>query len=246
VTALDDVRRFPQAESWAAMFDEHESGEVPPSTTLKEGGVMRETTDASAEQGLSDQASATVRDAASAAQEKASELREQGSLRLREQFDQRSNQAGSQVRSLAEALRRGGGDLSSEGDASGARLAEQAADRIDRVGSYLEQKRGDELMRDIETFARRRPWMLAGLGVLAGVAAARFLKASSEQRYGDYRRATGQLWPSRSGVGAGSVTYDRAQLVGGGYARNTGVVGSDVPSALSDAPLARDPYAGPR
>jgi hypothetical protein len=51
---------------------------------------MRETTDASAEQGLSDQASATVQDAASAAQEKAS-LREQGSLRLREQFDQRSN-----------------------------------------------------------------------------------------------------------------------------------------------------------
>jgi hypothetical protein len=41
-------------------------------------------------------------------------------------------------------------------------------------------------MRDVEGFARRRPWMLAGLGLLGGVAAARFVKASSEKRYGAY------------------------------------------------------------
>ena len=45
-------------------------------------------------------------------------------------------------------------------------------------------------MRDVEDFARRRPWMLAGLGMLGGVAAARFVKASSEQRYSDYRGRT--------------------------------------------------------
>jgi ElaB/YqjD/DUF883 family membrane-anchored ribosome-binding protein len=207
---------------------------------------MTETTEASAEQGLSDQASAKVQDAASVAQEKASELREQGSARLRDQFDRRSNEAGSQVRSLAEALRRSGGDLSSEGNTSGARLAEQAAERIERVGGYLEQKSGDELMRDIETFARRRPWMLAGLGMLAGVAAARFMKASSEQRYGDYRRTTGQQWPTRAGVGSTGGAYGRGELAGSGYGADAGVVGSDVPSALSDDPLAREPYAGTR
>jgi ElaB/YqjD/DUF883 family membrane-anchored ribosome-binding protein len=207
---------------------------------------MTETTDASAEQGLTDQASAKVQDAASAAQEKASELREQGSARLRDQFDQRSNRAGSQVRSLAEALHRSGNDLSSEGNASGARLAEQAADRIDRFGGYLEQKSGDELMRDIETFARRRPWILAGLGLLAGVAAARFVKASSEQRYGDYRRTTGQQWPTRQGLVGTSGAYGRGELGGGGYGADARVVDSDVPSALSDDPLARDPYASTR
>ena len=95
-----------------------------------------------------------MHDAASAAQEKASEVREQGSTRLRDQFDERSNQAGSQVRSLADALRRSGDDLSNEGNTSGARVAGQAADRIERVGTYLEQKSGDEVMREIETFAR--------------------------------------------------------------------------------------------
>ena len=39
--------------------------------------------------------------------------------------------------------------------------------------------------------------MLAGLGVLAGVAAARFMKASSDQRYSDSRRATERGAPYR-------------------------------------------------
>jgi ElaB/YqjD/DUF883 family membrane-anchored ribosome-binding protein len=203
------------------------------------------TDEARGQQGRSDQASAKVQGAASAAQEKAADLREQGSARLRDQFDQRSNQAGSQVRSLAEALRRSGNDLSDEGNGNAAQLTGQAADRIERLGSYLEQKRGDELMRDVETFARRRPWMLAGLGMLAGVAAARFMKASSEQRYGDYRR-TSEQWPSRQGVAASSGAYGGGELVGGGYGQDSSVAGAEVPSAFSDDPLARDPYAGTR
>jgi hypothetical protein len=202
---------------------------------------MTQATDQAAGQGLTDQASAKVQDAASVAQEKAAELREQGSARLRDQFDQRSTQAGSQVRSLAEALRRSGDDLRNEGNTSGARLAAQAADRIQRVGSYLEQKRGDELTRDVETFARRRPWMLAGLGMLAGVAAARFMKASSEQRYGDYRQAQ---WPTRQGS-AGGGAYPSGELVSGGYGAGAGVVGSHMP-VLSDDPPARDRYTGTR
>ena len=73
------------------------------------------TDQAGPQEGLAGQASAKAQDAASAAQEKASELREQGSARLRDQFDQRSSQAGTQVRSLAEALRRSGNDLQQRG-----------------------------------------------------------------------------------------------------------------------------------
>jgi ElaB/YqjD/DUF883 family membrane-anchored ribosome-binding protein len=152
-----------------------------------------------------------VQDAGSAAQEKASELREQGTARLRDQFDQRSSQAGTQMRSLAKALRRSGDELGSEGNGGTAQqLTGQAADRIERLGGYLEQKSGDELMRDIETFARRRPWMLAGLGALVGAAAARFMKASSEQRYGDYRRTSSQ-WANGAQVPASSATGTAAQ-----------------------------------
>ena len=149
------------------------------------------------------------------------------------------------MRSLAEALRRSGNDLGNEGNGNAAQLTGQAADRIERLGTYLEQKRGDELMRDVEAFARRRPWMLAGIGMLAGVAAARLMKASSEQRYGDYRRTPGQQWPTRPGVVGTGGAYGRGELASGGYGADAGIVGSDVP-ALSDDPAARDPYAGTR
>jgi ElaB/YqjD/DUF883 family membrane-anchored ribosome-binding protein len=146
---------------------------------------MAKTTDEAAQQeGLTEQASSKVQEATSVAQEKASELREEGSARLRDQFDQRSTQAGSQARSLAGALRRSGNDLNNEGNSGAAQLTSQAANRLERLGSYLEEMSGDDVVRDLERFARRRPWMLAGLGLMAGAAAARFMKASSEQRYG--------------------------------------------------------------
>jgi ElaB/YqjD/DUF883 family membrane-anchored ribosome-binding protein len=159
---------------------------------------------ASQQEGLTEQASAKVQEATSVAQEKASELKEQGSARLREQVDQRSTQVGTQVRSLAESLRRSGNDLRSEGNANAAEFTTQAADRLERVGSYLEGLRGEDVMRDVESFARRRPWMLAGVGLLAGVAAARFMKASSEQRYDD-RRELSQIGYSTSQVSSGAT-----------------------------------------
>jgi hypothetical protein len=189
---------------------------------------------------LASQASAKVQDAASAVQEKASELGEQGSVRLREQFDQRSTKAGSQVRSLAEALRRSGNDLSNEGSSDASQLTGPAADRIERLGAYLEQTSGDELMREIETFTRRRPWMLAGIGMLAGAAAARIMKASSEQRYDSYRQ-TSQQWPTRSGT-----AQRQLPTPSGGDIGESGVAGSDVPGALRDERLPRGRYAGTR
>jgi len=200
------------------------------------------------QEGLASQATAKVEDAASAAQEKASELREQSSARLRDQFDQRSTQAGSQVRSLAKALRRSGNELGKEGNSNAAQLTTRAADRIERVGSYLEQKSGDELMRDIEMFARRRPWMLAGIGMVTGVAAARFMKASSEQRYGDYRRSSGQL-PTRPDVPNSTTgrSYEQAQLSSEtAKPGDEATVRADVSDAPSDDPLVPDPYAGTR
>lgn len=154
---------------------------------------MANTVERRDQEGLVGQASAQVQEAGSAAQEKVSELREEGSARLRDQLDQRSTQAGSQVRSVAEALRKSGNELRTEGNSNAAQLTSQAADRLERFGSYLEEMRGDEVMRDLESFARRRPWMLAGLGLLAGAAAARFMKASSEQRY-DNGRALNQYY----------------------------------------------------
>ena len=124
---------------------------------------------------------------------------------------------------MAQALRRSGEQLANEGNGQqAAGLADGAADRIERLGSYLERTSGDELVRDLEDFARRRPWMVAGLGLVAGLAASRFLKASSERRYG----ASGQ-------TGGGSTQY------GDGVLPQTG-------ARPADEPLARESYGKSR
>jgi ElaB/YqjD/DUF883 family membrane-anchored ribosome-binding protein len=154
------------------------------------------------QEGLVGQASAQVQEAASTAQDKAVELKEQGKSKLGETLDQRTNEAGSQARKMAHALRRSGEQLSNEGGSpQAAGLTKGAADRIERLGSYLERTSGDELVHDMEAFARRRPWVVAGIGLVAGLAASRFLKASSERRY--------EVSMNRAGVGHAGYSGDR-------------------------------------
>jgi hypothetical protein len=153
---------------------------------------MTNTAEGTRQEGLVDQASTQVQEAASTAQEKAVELKDQGKSKLGETLDQRTNEAGGQARKIAQALRRSGQELSNEGNGQQvAGLAEGAADRIERLGAYLERTSGDQLVRDVEDLARSRPWMIAGMGLLAGLAASRFLKASSERRYGASPQAGG-------------------------------------------------------
>jgi hypothetical protein len=76
-----------------------------------------------------------------------------------------------------------------DGSGSARRVGSQVADQVERLGRYLEEKRGDEILQDVENLARRRPWVIAGFGLLAGFAASRFVKASSEQRYGNRQRS---------------------------------------------------------
>jgi hypothetical protein len=121
----------------------------------------------------------------------------------------------------------------------------QAADGIERLGSYLERQSGEGLMRDVESFARRRPWMLAGIGMVVGVAAARFVKASSEQRYGDFGQRDEQ-WPTRRGLAGVGASGFRGAERGRSSAVDERAGAVSGASALSDDPLARDPYASAR
>jgi ElaB/YqjD/DUF883 family membrane-anchored ribosome-binding protein len=141
-------------------------------------------------------------EAAGQAQEKAQELAGQAGEqarqaagqareRIREQVDQRSTQAGEQVSSQAQDIRTIAEQLREQGKERPAELAEQAADSVERVGSYLQQSSTDRILSDVEDFARQRPWAVVAGGIALGFAAGRLLKASSRDRY--YGRAPQQL-----------------------------------------------------
>ena len=117
------------------------------------------------------------------AQEKAKGAASQAQEKLREQINQRSTQAGEQIDSTAQDLRTVGEELRKQDKETPAKLADQAADRVEQVGGYLRDSDADRILSDIEDFGRERPWAVLAGGVVLGVAAARFLKASSSGRY---------------------------------------------------------------
>ena len=82
----------------------------------------------------------------------------------------------SDARSVADELRK-------QGKEQPAKLAEQAAQRAESLGDYLQRSDGDAILRDLENFGRRQPWAVIAGGLALGFAASRFLKASSSRRY---------------------------------------------------------------
>jgi hypothetical protein len=117
------------------------------------------------------------------AKETTQEAVERTKGQLRAQVDERSTQAGEKVTSAASDVRSVGEHLRSQGKEEAAKVADQTAQRAEKLGGYLRESGPDRILADVEDIARRRPWAVLAGGVLVGFAASRFLKASSQKRY---------------------------------------------------------------
>jgi uncharacterized protein YjbJ (UPF0337 family) len=126
------------------------------------------------------------------------EARDQARSRVRGEVDRRSTEVGQQVSDAADAMRRVSETLREEGKDGPARAADQAAERAQRAGSWLQESDADRILREVEDFGRRKPWAMALGGLVLGIGAARFLKASSGDRY------RSQSGTSASGNGNGA------------------------------------------
>jgi hypothetical protein len=114
----------------------------------------------------------------------ATEAKQGASTWMRDMVDQRSTQMGGELHSAARALRQSGEQLRAEGGSGqAAGVTEMVADRVERLASFLEREDADSMMRAVEDTARSRPWLVAGAAAVVGLAASRFLKASSDRRY---------------------------------------------------------------
>ena len=139
----------------------------------------------------SSQAGEKAKEVAGQAQEQASQVADKARSSVRDQVDQRSTQAGEQISTQASDVRTVADELRKQGKEGPAKVAEQAADRAERVGSWLTESDGDRILRDAEDFGRRNPWAVAAGGLLLGFAASRMLKASSQERFESSRNQNG-------------------------------------------------------
>jgi hypothetical protein len=192
------------------------------------------------------------------AQEKAQQAKGQAASRVREQVDQRSTQAGEQVATTASDIRSVADQLREQGKDQPAKLAEQAAQRAESLGDYLQRSDGDTILGDLEDFGRRQPWAVIAGGVALGFAASRFLKASSSRRY-ESRGTTNGAPTTRPGLTAGAPTSrtglaadDVAPVpptttavpptTGTGIPPRDGVIVTDPSAAGGDIPTRREDY----
>ena len=163
----------------------------------------------------------TTEQAKEKAKQQAQQATGQAKGALRSQVEQRSTDAGERVGGLASDMRSVGDQLRQQGKEQPAKLAEQAADRAERLGDYLKRSDADGILQDVEDFGRRQPWAVIAGGVALGLIASRFLKASSSSRYEQRRQSYGEL-PAR--------TYDTPPTTSGIYSEPV-TTGPAVPPA---------------
>jgi hypothetical protein len=133
--------------------------------------------------GTGEQVKDKATEVAGQAQEKAQQAAGQAKDQVRGQIDQRSTDAGTKVSAQGSDLRAVGDQLREQGKDGPAKLADQAANHVERAGGWLSESDADKILRDVEDAARKNPWAVAAGGLALGFAASRFLKASSSDRY---------------------------------------------------------------
>ena len=128
---------------------------------------------------------------AAGAREKTSHLAEEGREKVHElsdraqhiartRADEQKERVTNGIRTFADALRRGCDDLSADQNQYRP-LLNTAADRVEGVSRYLEQRDVDALTSDVRRFAREHTPLFLGGAFVLGFAASRFLKSSPDQ-----------------------------------------------------------------
>ncbi|HUG39195.1 MAG TPA: hypothetical protein VMM12_01855 [Longimicrobiales bacterium] len=193
------------------MADQHETSTGAEGAGHGKGGKVKEAAH-QAQEKVSDLA-ATARekgeDLAEQGKEKAEELAHRAGDMARSRAEEEKDRVAGGIRTVADALRRGGEDLPEDRQGYG-RFVEAVADRADGVSRYLQDRDVDDLTRDVQRFAREHtPVFLSGAFAL-GMMGARFLKSSSESG----RDAS---YPVSRGYAGGGYS--------GGYASSKGYIG---------------------
>jgi len=102
---------------------------------------------------------------------------------VRTSLTEQKDGAASSLGSFAGALRKAAKESGGEGQGVG-RMAEWAADGLERVSSTLRSKDLNGMVREVESFARSQPVAFFFAAAAAGFLATRFLKAGSPQESG--------------------------------------------------------------
>ena len=134
---------------------------------------------ASQPKGIGAQAADAARDLRERATHTAKEVVAGAESKLRATAEEQKVAGAERVSAIAGAISRTADELESELPQA-ARYVRGAATEIQNLSDTVRQRDVNALLRDVQDLARRQPAAFLGVSVLAGFAAVRFLKTSSQ------------------------------------------------------------------
>jgi len=123
--------------------------------------------------------SETSQDNTTTVKEKAREAKEMAAERVQSRVNQQKYRAAGSLSDVASSLRSAGEQLPTDNGMS--RYMLTAADQVQHLAEFLENRDVAELMDNVEDFARRQPAAFLGGAFALGVLGARFLKSSRRE-----------------------------------------------------------------
>lgn len=193
---------------------------------------------------LIDQAKDQAKEAVQQTQQKAGQVVDQARQQVKSQLSVQKDRAVDGLESVAEALRNTSQQLHEGQQAGVGQYADSAAELVERASGYLREREVEDLVFEVENFARRNPVMFLTGAFLIGFSAARFLKSSGGGGAGGSDGYSSGGWSGSGageggsrygdGYGAGSTSYGGSGY-GGGSDYGTSSVGEELPSAYDVA-----------
>jgi hypothetical protein len=174
------------------------------------------------------QAQAKTGEVIDQAKEKTSQVVGQVQERAKSQLATQKDRAAEGLGSMAMALRQASRQLQDQNNAPVAQVTNTAAEQIEKVSTFLRERDLNEMVTEVERFARRQPAIFLGGALVLGLIGARFLKSSGQRameldRYDSTR---------------GRVDYYTSQAYRGGYGSDYGssygATGTTGASGLGD------------
>lgn len=190
-----------------------------PSSTAGNAGM---TGSAGSEPSLVDRAKQQAAELGQQARETTGQLAGQVGGQVKSQLSTQKDQVAGTIGSVAEALRMTGQQLRQQNQAPVGDYADTAAQMVDRFSGYLREHDVEDIVGEVEGFARRQPAVFLGAAFALGFMAARFLKSSGSAAYEQRYETTGRSYHDYGSIERPSYerSYDRPAYMGGqaGYA----------------------------
>lgn len=161
-------------------------------------------------QGTIDQAKQQASELTEQAKDQAGQLADQAKQQVSSRLTTQKDRAAESLSGVAQALRQTGANLREQDQSGMTQYVEQAADQVERLSGYIQNRELPQLMDEVERFARRQPTLFLGGAFVLGLIGARFLKSSSSSSTaGNYPIVPRDQYSRGTYTTYGTSTYGR-------------------------------------